>query len=316
MRALLRAEGYLSSAQLCRELSVSRTAVWKAVEALRAEGYEIESKTNLGYRLTDAPDLLTEAEIGEHCALGARQLFILPEVDSTSTYAKRLALEGASEAVVLAESQTGGRGRLGRSFSSPKGRGLYLSILTRPPLETAECALITACVGVAVCDAIEQVCGRRPAIKWTNDLQFDGKKLCGILTELTTEGESGRVLSLVMGIGINVAQSEAEFGELAEIATSIRLATGREVRRAVLAAAVIREVERMTEALAGGGVDDYLTRYRSDCSTVGKRVTVIGPREKREALALDVTERAELVVRYDDGTEEALSSGEVSVRPV
>ena len=315
LRALWRAEGPLSGEKLAGTLGVSRAAVWKTVAALREEGYEITSRTNRGYTLETAPELLSEAEILEGCAPERVRLYLLPEVDSTSNYAKRLALEGVEEAVVIAETQTGGRGRLGRSFSSPAGSGLYLSVLTRPPLEMAECAVLTACVGVAVCDAVEEVAGRRPAIKWTNDPQFDGKKLCGILTELSTEGESGRILSLVMGIGINVSQTEEEFGALSDIATSIALATGKKVRRAALAAAVIRAVRKMERTLLEEGAAGYIDRYRADCSTIGRAVTVIGPRGERPARALAVTDRAELLVEYEDGTREALSSGEVSVRP-
>lgn len=315
LEALWRSETPVSGERLAAALGVSRAAVWKEIAALREEGYEIESRTNRGYRLCAAPDVLSEAEILALSAPAAPRLYLLPEVDSTSTYAKRLALEGVREAVVIAERQTGGRGRLGRSFASPAGKGLYLSALIRPPLETADCALVTACAGVAVCDAVEELAGRRPSIKWTNDPQFDGKKLCGILTELSTEGESGRVLSLVVGVGINVSQTETDFGELAGSATSIVLSTGKQVRRAALAAAVIRALTRMERALHEEGTERYITQYRADCSTVGKAVTVITPRGRRAARALAVTDRAELLVEYEDGSREALSSGEVSVRP-
>ena len=183
---------YLSGAAMSRTLGVSRAAVWKAIEALRQEGYEITSAPNRGYRLESAPDRVREGELSGHlagCLVGSR-LLCLDTIDSTNTEAKRQAMAGAPEGlVVLAEEQTGGRGRLGRSFQSPRGCGLYLTALLRPQLPPIEVVDFTAWVAVAVCDGIQAACGVRPRIKWTNDIVLEGKKLCGILTEMGLENE-------------------------------------------------------------------------------------------------------------------------------
>ncbi len=212
--SLLRGEeGFLSGQELSRRLKLSRAAVWKAVDALRGEGYEIEARTGLGYRLTAAPDVLTEAEIRSFLGptrLVGRELRCFEELDSTNNYLKSWT-DGPDGAAVTAESQTAGRGRMDRSFQSPRGQGIYLSVLLRPPLPPDRLPPVTALAGVAVCAAVERVCGARPGLKWPNDPVLCGKKLCGILTELSLEAETGRVQSLVLGIGVNVGQGEEDF---------------------------------------------------------------------------------------------------------
>ena len=214
--SLLRESGreYLSGEAMSRRLGISRAAVWKAIEALRQEGYEISSAPNRGYRLEAAPDRLREGELAGPLAgcLVGRRLLCLDTVDSTNTECKRQAMAGAEEGlVVIADEQTGGRGRLGRSFQSPKGCGLYLSALLRPRLEPAQVTDFTAWVAVAVCDGIEAACGVRPQIKWTNDIILGGKKLVGILTELGLESESNALEYLVPGIGINANHRPEDF---------------------------------------------------------------------------------------------------------
>ena len=200
--ALLRQrEGdYVSGQEISDRLGLSRTAIWKAVDALRREGYTVEARTGRGYRLLDAPDALTEPEIrrflGETARVG-RTLVCLPEVDSTNLRAKQLAAEGAADGtVVAADLQTAGRGRLGRSFQSPGGQGIYLTALLRPDLPPERLSPVTAMAGVAVCRAIERICGASPGLKWPNDPVLGGRKVCGILTELSLEGETGRVQDL------------------------------------------------------------------------------------------------------------------------
>ena len=199
---------YLSGAAMSRTLGVSRAAVWKAIEALRQEGYEITSAPNRGYRLESAPDRVREGELSGHlagCLVGSR-LLCLDTIDSTNTEAKRQAMAGAPEGlVVLAEEQTGGRGRLGRSFQSPRGCGLYLTALLRPQLPPIEVVDFTAWVAVAVCDGIQAACGVRPRIKWTNDIYVGDRKLVGILIEHNHAGAS--LSRTIAGIGINVNQT-------------------------------------------------------------------------------------------------------------
>lgn len=313
-------EDFLSGEDLSRRLGLSRAAVWKAVDALRKEGYAIEARTGLGYRLTAAPDAMTESEIrsflGETALVG-RTLQCFDELDSTNLRAKQLALAGAPDgAVVTADCQTAGRGRMDRSFQSPRGKGVYLTALLRPDLPPERLLPVTAMAGVAVCDAVEELCGVRPGLKWPNDPVLGGKKLCGILTELSLEGETGRVQYLVLGIGVNVGQTAGDFTpEVAEMATSLAMALGRSVSRPALAAAEIRALDRLYADLLAGNLAPYLAACRRDCVNLGRTVQLISPDGTREtARALDIDDDFSLVVRGSAGEVKTVRSGEVSVR--
>ena len=318
LQLLREQEGYLSGEALSKELSLSRAAVWKAVESLRKDGYGIEARTGLGYRLTSVPDALTEREIRRYLGAGdllGRELHCLDTVDSTNTYAKKLAMQGAAEGtVIVANDQTAGRGRMGRQFQSPKDKGIYLTVLLRPDLPPSRLMPVTAMAGVAVCDAVEKVCGVRPGLKWPNDPVIGKRKICGVLTEMSLEGETGRVQYLVLGIGINVGQREEDFSpDVAQIATSLNAYLGRDICRAELTAALICELERLYLTLLAGDLSEYLAAYRRDCVNIGKTVQLLG--EGREVVtAVDVDEEFGLVVRCADGTEKTVRSGEVSVR--
>ena len=307
----------LSGETMSRQLGVSRAAVWKAIEALRQEGYVITSAPNRGYRLESAPDRVREGELTgplAGCRVGD-SLLCLDTIDSTNTECKRRAMSGAPDGlVILAEEQTGGRGRLGRTFQSPRGCGLYLSALLRPDLPPAEVVDFTAWVAVAVCDGIEEACGVRPRIKWTNDLVLNGKKLAGILTELGLESETNSLQYLVTGIGINVNHRPEDFGEdIRDIATSLAQELGRPVRRSVLAAEVIWAMDRMYAGFPHTK-QEYLEKYRADCMTPGHHVQLITPVSRQEAFAVEIDDDFRLVVELPDGTRKALSTGEVSVR--
>ena len=232
-RALQESGDYLSGQELSRTLGISRAAVWKAVEALRRQGYDIEARTGRGYRLIDAPDFLSRETVEQYLHRTRENLHVLETVDSTNSFCRRLALEGAPDGTaVLADCQTAGRGRRGRSFQSPAGKGLFFSILWRPDCAPEELLPLTALSAVAVCRAIQRVTGVRPQIKWPNDLVLGGRKLAGILTEMSLEGESGHVSHVVVGIGINVHQQPEDFaGEVADIATSLDLSLGGRVCR-------------------------------------------------------------------------------------
>ena len=319
--ALLRQrEGeYLSGEELSRQLGLSRTAVWKAVDALRKEGYTIEARTGLGYRLSGAPDALTETEIRrflgptEHVG---RELRCFDEIDSTNNYAKQLAAAGGTDGtVVVANCQTSGRGRMDRSFQSPRDKGIYLTVLLRPDLPTERLMPVTALAGVAVCRAVEQVCGVRPGLKWPNDPVLDGRKLCGILTELSVEAETGRLQYLVLGIGINVLHTAEDFSpDVAAMATSLAMELGRPVSRPALAAALIGELDKLYTSLRAGDLSDYLAEYRRDCVNLGKTVQLLSPAGRETVTAVGIDPEFGLVVRRPDGTEKTVRSGEVSVR--
>ena len=312
---------YLSGEEAAERLGLSRAAVWKAVDALRKEGYTVEARTGLGYRLLFAPDALTEQEIrgflGETELVGKR-LICLSSVDSTNTYLKKEALAGAPEGTaVTADFQTGGRGRMDRPFQNPAGKLVALSVLLRPrQIPPARLSCITAQTAVALCDAVEEVCGLRPGIKWTNDLVIGRKKLCGILTEMALEGETGNLQYLVIGMGINVHQRLEDFGpELSEIAVSLDMAMGGPVSRPALAAAELRALDRLYGDILRGDTGRYLDAYRRDCVTLSKPVQLISFDGGREtARALDIDDDFGLLVELENGTRKTVRTGEVSVR--
>lgn len=307
----------LSGQFMSEQFGVSRAAVWKAVDALRKEGYDIASAPKRGYCLNSSLDWIRPGELMGSlggCLVGST-LVCLDTVDSTNTECKRRAFAGAEEGlVVTAESQTGGRGRRGRSFDSPKGKGIYLSALLRPALEPQDTVNFTAWVAVAVCDGIEAVCGFRPRIKWTNDLVASGRKLAGILTEMGLESETNSLDYLVTGIGINVNQEEEDFPpEIRSMAISLSQVLHEEVHRVPLIAGIVRALDRMYSCFPGEKAK-YLKRYRDDCMTPGHQVQLITPDGRQEAVAEDIDDDFRLVVRLPDGNRTAVSAGEVSVR--
>ena len=321
--SLLRQEKgkFLSGEELSRRLGFTRAAVWKAVDVLRREGYEIEARSGLGYRLTAVPDVLTAREIQsflEPTAAVGRELRCFAQLDSTNNYAKSLvqtaALDGTA---VFADSQTAGRGRMDRAFQSPRGKGIYLSVMLRAPLPPDRLPPVTALAGVAVCTAVERLCGVRPGLKWPNDPVLGGKKLSGILTEVTLEAETGRLQALVVGSGVNVLQEPDDFSpEVREMATSLLQYCGKPVSRPRLAAALLEELDRAYAALQTGDLTAYREAYRRDCVNLGKTVQLIpfGDGERETAEAVDIDDGFGLLVRSADGDLRTIRSGEVSVR--
>ena len=235
-------------------------------------------------------------------------------IDSTNTRAKELAAQGAPHGTVLiADHQTGGRGRLGRSFLSPAGTGVYLSVILRPGCAPGQLMHLTCAAAVAMCDAVEEAAGFRPGIKWTNDLVYKNRKIAGILTELRI-GPNGLVDYAVVGIGINCCQQEEDFPpELRTMAGSLAMVSGKAVDRAEVAAAMIRALHEMDRHLTDKA--GFMDRYRRDCITVGREISLLkADGSIRHGTALSVDDEGALVVRFRDGTTEAVSSGEVSVR--
>ena len=305
---------YISGEELSRRLGVSRAAVWKAIDSLRRDGYVIEARSGLGYRLTSSPDALVEREIRRHLSLICPDLRCLEEIDSTNSYLKREALSGAPHGTVaVANGQTAGRGRMTRSFQSPPGKGVYLSILLRPHLPPPDLMGVTGMAAVAVCNAVERTAGVRPGIKWTNDLVLNGRKICGILTEMALETESGLIQYAVIGAGVNVCHTPEDFGpEVSRMATSLAQ-EGYSVARSVLAAAMIEELFRLSGAL-GGDTTPWVDAYRRDCVNIGKPVQLIWTGRRVRGKALDIDGQFGLVVRLEDGSQTTVRTGEVSVR--
>lgn len=241
------------------------------------------------------------------------QTVYLDTVDSTNNELKRRADAGAPEGlVVIAGRQTSGRGRQGRSFQSPAGKGLYLSALLRPETVPAEAAALTAWTAVAVCDGIEAACSLRPGIKWTNDLIVNGRKLCGILVEGRTDGQ--RLRYLAVGIGINVGHAPEDFEPpIRSTAVSLSMALGKPVDSAGLTVHLLQALDRMRADFPARKAE-WLSRYRQNCLTVGRRVMLLRGEEMRDAFAEGIGDDFGLIVRYPDGRRETVTSGEVSVR--
>lgn len=234
-------------------------------------------------------------------------------IDSTNTYAKQLAREGAcAGTAILADRQTGGRGRLGRSFHSPAGSGIYLSVILRPECEPARLMHLTCAVGTAVCDAVEECTGFRPGIKWTNDLVSGRRKLGGILTELGFE--NGRVSYAVAGIGLNCTQTVDDFPpEIRDIAASLEAVTGNKVDVKALENALISHIRAMGQTLLTAK-ESWMDRYRRDCITLGQEISVVRGNEIRHGTAISIDDDGGLTVLYQDGTIQTVTSGEVSIR--
>ena len=312
-------EEFLSGEAISRQAGVSRAAVWKAVEQLRQEGYGIESVPNRGYRLTRVTARLRPEELAEQfrdCRIG-RELLCFDTIDSTNNELKRRAVSGTVDGtVILADQQTGGRGRRGRSFVSPAGKGLYLSAALRPRCPLSEISTLTAWTAVALCDAVEAACGVRPGIKWPNDLVLNRKKLCGILTELEWEAESGEFSDA--GSGGRKSSAGALWGVIlavcaAPIAISLAQALGTAPDRTELAAQVIRSLNALYDDFPAQNAA-YLDHFRRDCLTVGNPIKVISGAEERIGTATGISDDLGLTGLWEDGSTEALTSGEVSVR--
>lgn len=317
LELLRRQEGFLSGEDIGRELSITRAAVWKGIKKLREEGYEIEAVTNRGYRLTNPETMYNKRELeqGLKTKTMGQSIYFYEETDTTNNRARELALEGAPEGtLVVAEKQTAGRGRRGKVWESPLGTGIWMSLVLRPQIMPAEASVLTLLCGLATAEAIEAETGLSAGIKWPNDILINGKKAVGILTEM--DCEMSQVHFVIPGIGINV--NTASFPpEIVDIATSLYLECGKTVSRRRLVHKVLERLEEHYETfLRTGSFTAMLEDYRKHCITLGKEVHVLG-REPFFAEALDITPEGELLVRRaDNGKEEVVFSGEVSIRGV
>ncbi len=244
----------------------------------------------------------------------SREIIRLDSIDSTNTYLMSLAAQGAEEGlVVIADRQTAGRGRRGRSFQSAEGLGLYLSVLVRPNIPAIDAPELTAWTAVAVCDGIQAAWGKRPRVKWINDIIADNRKLGGILTELALNPD-GTLSHVVIGIGINANHQREDFDpELQDMAISLSQWLGRDVDRDKLADHIIAALDEMYRRFPHER-QDYLSRYRSYCVTLGQNVRVLSADCATPAVAEDIDDHFRLQVRYEDGSAATLNAGEVSVR--
>lgn len=317
LKALQDADGFLSGQELSERFGVSRTAVWKVIAQLKAEGYEIESVTRRGYRLTGAP----EDSYTEHGLLSARDtawigknLIFFSETDSTNTQVKRLAEEGMPHGtLVIADAQTGGRGRRGRSFTSEKNVGIYMTALLRPEIQPANASRLTLLSALAVRRGIFEATGLETTIKWPNDIIASGKKVCGILTEMGTEED--RVSYVAIGIGINVSNSVFP-EELEKLATSIFLETGEKPGRTAIVWAVWSAFEELYEKfLPTQDLSRVMDEYNSLLINRGREVEILSEESPCRGVARGINENGELLVETEDGIRK-VRYGEVSVRGV
>lgn len=306
----------VSGGMLARELSVSRTAVWKAISALRDEGFPIESVAGGGYRLSSDSDALSSAGIALELTTQSigQSLDIFSEIDSTNNYLKQHASELHHGHTVVADCQTAGRGRRGRSFHSPSGSGVYLSILLHPDLPLEQINLITVGAAVAISHAIEQTASFTPSIKWVNDVLMHGRKLCGILTEASVEAETGALGYAIVGIGINVRTPADGLPEdIRGIAGSLEDFAPHPVRRNALVAAFLNQMERCYQLIADGNTAQLMEEYRSYMHFLGQEIRVIANGVSEPARALSINDRGHLIVEKN-GKTETVFAGEISIR--
>jgi BirA family biotin operon repressor/biotin-[acetyl-CoA-carboxylase] ligase len=304
---------FTSGAVLARMLHISRAAVWKHIKALEREGYEIEAVRSKGYRLAAVPDILLLDDIKEglKTRIIGKEILLFPEAASTNTLAMELAAKGAADGtVVIAETQTGGKGRLGRSWISPKGN-LYISVILRPEIPPHKAPLITLMAAVAVASTIRQRFDIQAGIKWPNDILISGKKMAGLLTEMRAEPD--RVKHVVLGIGINVNMDIAELPVfLRKLSTTLSAETGKKIDRALFLQQFLAELDRWYQIFLKSGAA-VIEAWEMFNATVGNRVAVSGPEEAFEGTAQGIDADGRLILKLDDGTVRQVAAGDVTI---
>ncbi len=321
LRLLKEADDYISGQQLCERFHVSRTAIWKVMEQLKNEGYQIEAVRNKGYRLVESPDVLSQAEIEsqlQNGGIGSRVVYF-DKTDSTNNQAKAAGEAGAENGTLfVADTQAAGKGRRGRTWVSTAGESIYMTLLLRPDIEPADASMLTLVMGLSVAEAIHTMTDLPARIKWPNDIVLEDqktgniRKVCGILTELSTEIES--INYVVIGVGINVNQPSFD-GELTKTATSLRMETGQCLHRSELIAAVLARFDvKYKTFLETKDLSGLTDAYDALLINRGRDVRILEPGGEYEAHAIGINTRGELVVRTTDGQKRQIYAGEVSVR--
>ena len=315
LKVLRGTKDYISGQELCEQLGVSRTAVWKYMKQLKEEGYEIQAVQNQGYRLVEVPDVLGESEIKSrmNTRWAGREVYFYEEIDSTNTQAKRLAEEGAvSGTLVVSDCQTKGKGRRGRVWESPKGTALYMTLMIRPQIRPERASMLTLVIGLSVVQAIRNVLKVEVGIKWPNDVVLNKKKLVGILTEMNAQMDY--IEYLVLGVGINANTKEFP-PEIQDKATSLQIELGYPVNRAELVAETMKcfenyyEIFEKTQDLSG-----LMEAYQEVLVNYNQPVRVLEPGNEYSGIARGINELGELLVERENGVVETVYAGEVSVR--
>ncbi len=314
LEELKKAESYISGEELGEKLGVSRAAIWKGIQKLKEQGYEIEAVSNKGYHIIRNQDLYNGIEIKEVCNTTkiAKEVYFYEQTDSTNNCIRKLAKEGKKEGVVaVAEIQTAGKGRRGKGWQSPKGTGIWMSMLLTPNITPPEAPVLTLLAGLAVCRAVRQQTGLTAMIKWPNDILISNKKICGILTELYAEMDS--VHFVITGIGINV-NTEVFPEELQKTATSLKIEKGESISRKNMIKAVIEEFEKIyLQYEKECSFLPFREEYKKYCINIGKELQVLS-KQPFIAKGIDITEQGELLVQKQTGEKVVVFSGEVSIR--
>ncbi len=316
LESLKENRNYTSGQELCEKFGVSRTAIWKVINQLKEEGYEIDSVMNKGYKICSYPDILSKSEIESTFSKSEmiNKVVFFEETDSTNIRAKILGEEGCeSGTLVVADYQSSGRGRRGKEFESPKGESIYMTILLRPDLSPTKASMLTILTAMAVTKGIEESCGLKADIKWPNDIVYDNKKLCGILVEMSTERDF--INYVVVGVGINVNNSIVS-DALKDVATSIKMSTSKEQKRSVIMLNVINTFEKYyNEFMRVGDLSFVKDEYNKSLIHYDKSIVIIQGKEKFEAISKGIDDDGELIIEKDGKTSKVIS-GEVSVRGV
>jgi len=315
--ALLKEQSeYISGEDISNKLGITRAGVWKNINKLKQEGYHIEASTKKGYHLINTPDILTPEELSSiiHTEILGKKICYYEEVDSTNEVAKGLARAGSKEGtVVIADKQLVGKGRLGKIWDSPSGTGIWMSIILKPNIMPAQASQLTLLAGLNMCEAIQRVTGLDCKIKWPNDIVVQGKKVCGILTEMSAEID--RINYIILGIGVNV-NTKSFGGELSH-ATSLSVASGKNyVRRYI-----VKEFLQLFETdymryKDKKSIDIFLERYRASCITLHNDVKIITAEREYKAYVKDIAQDGSLIVIDEEGAEKSILSGEISVRGI
>lgn len=306
---------FLSGEEISRRLGVSRTAVWKHIEELREEGYVFEAVRRSGYRLMSTPDVMIAEEIkaGLNTRVFGSEVHYYPTIDSTQNKCQELAKAGAPEGtLVVADQQVGGKGRLGRVWHSPPGTNISMSLLLRPTLELQKCPQITLLAAVAIVETLRDFCAIDAQIKWPNDILIDGKKVCGILTELNAE--SDRIHYLVIGMGLNVNTTAEQFPEdVREVATSLYIAKGEPLRRVPIIQQILYRLEELYDVYLEDGFAPVKERWERCAITIGKKVTIRTLQGSFTGYAEGIDDSGVLLVRREDGSITKVYSADVEI---
>ena len=306
---LRKEEGYVSGEEISHRLGISRQALWKHIQEFKEQGYEIVAVPHLGYKLVSSPDRLFPAEITAHLQTKCigKKIYYFEEVSTTMDVAAELGMKGAPEgAVVLAELQTKGKGRLGRTWFSPRYKGIYFSLLLKPKISLNQAAVLTLLCAVSICEAVKVVSSLEAQIKWPNDILIHNKKVGGILTELNAEMDEIRFV--VMGVGINVNNDKKS---LISGATSLRQHKGEAVSRIELLQEILRKIEKNYFIFLEKGSRPIIEKWREHAITLGRRVKIYSHHEHVEGHAVDIDNDGALLLRKDSGLTQKITSGDV-----